>query len=317
MSDAGRRKGQESRCARAMRVLRCIARFAFAVASLTLFATHGVFAADVRLLSGTDVELVLQQHITSFYTPADTPVFFRVAKDVVVDGHVLIRGGTLVSGRMSQAADRRAAGISGSMTFGVRFVPTVDGENARIIANTTREGRDRGGALAGWTAFWGLPGLVTRGVNPYMLRGTTMYAQVLTERRVRIDGEASPPNVDDASPPATEAAISRVTFADSKAKVFRYDIERSRPLTSVTLSVALPAQETLASLALVRVDGLPIPAAVGARDVHGNDATFGAWSLLQFCRDGTTELGFEGTTSNGTRIRTVHAFEIRIDRKKP
>jgi hypothetical protein len=126
-------------------------------------ASAALQAADapttVRLTGGTRFPLELAHHLTSGYTPAGSPVYFRVLSDVRVGDQVLIRGGTVVEGRMQATGDRKMNATSGTMNFSVRHVPAVDGQNVRVIATVSQEGRDRDGALLGWVFMWGALGM--------------------------------------------------------------------------------------------------------------------------------------------------------------
>src|SRR5689334_22114670 len=78
-------------------------------------ATSSLSAAPVTLPAGMLVELELQHHVNSAYIHAGAPIYFRVARDVSISNEVLIKQGTLVTGKMQQANARGIIGKSGSM----------------------------------------------------------------------------------------------------------------------------------------------------------------------------------------------------------
>jgi hypothetical protein len=63
--------------------------FGFFVSAASLsFLCH---AAPVKLPAGMSVPLELQHHINSGYVPVGSPIYFRVAKDVRIDGWSILR----------------------------------------------------------------------------------------------------------------------------------------------------------------------------------------------------------------------------------
>jgi len=265
----------------------------------------------VLLPSGTPVQLELQHHITSAYTAPGSTIRLRVAEDVAIGGRVLVAAGTPVTGRMRQVGDRAALGTSGSMTFAVDFLPAVDGQQLRVIANETRQGRDRGNALAGWTIFWGLPGLMTRGVHSWLPRGARLEALVLHDKRI---GEPLPAPL----PPTIRADATRTgrvmshRFSESRKDPVPLDFERDRPLGTVQFFVEAPAGADLASLKLVAVDGEPLDEPVPPLSSTADSVSFDSWSLLRYCRHGSTTLGWLGSGADGQPVGFEYALAVAI-----
>jgi hypothetical protein len=273
-------------------------------------------AAESALLpSGTPILLELQHHITSAYTAPGSAIRFRVAEDLVIGGRTLVVAGTPVTGRMRQTGDRAMLGASGSMTFAVDFVPAADGQQLRVIANETHQGRDRGNALAGWTLFWGLPGLMTRGVHSYLARGTRFQALVLHDRRI---GDALP-----VSPPAAVLAdatasgrVLRHRFSETRADPLRLDFERDRALGTVQFFVEAPAGTDLAGFRLVAVDGAALDEPVAALSATPDSFSFDSWSLLRYCRHGSTTLGWLGSGADGQPVGFEYKLAVEIKHGK-
>ena len=76
-------------------------------AAALLLTVTAVHAEPVKLPAGMRVVLELQHHVNSAYIPTDSPIYFRVAKDVQINGVTLIREGTPVVGKMEHASPRR------------------------------------------------------------------------------------------------------------------------------------------------------------------------------------------------------------------
>jgi hypothetical protein len=288
------------------------------IATAALLATPFTSRADpVKLPAGMSVELELQHHVNSAYIPAGSPIYFRVAKDVKIDDHVLIRAGTLAIGRMDQAQKRGMVGHSGSMLMSIKVVPAIDGTAVAVDADMAKQGRSRVGATVAWTLFWGVPGLITKGVNPYLERGQKILAAVVADTIIDPDKATAPEKLPD---PGTPFEISKYTFDWSKSTNLKFDIERDKDLKTVTFSATPPpgltvAKTVFASLRLIAVDGIPVPEAVSATASTDHSATFDGWSIVRFCRDGVTELRFRGTTPDGGAIDGVYLMRIKVQKK--
>lgn len=278
-------------------------------------------AEPVKLPAGMRVVLELQHHVTSGYLPTGSPIYFRVAKDVQISGVTLIRQGTLVTGKMEQASSRGMVGHSGSMSLGVRTVKAVDGTDVPVEADLSKQGRSRTGATVAWTLFWGIPGLVTKGVNPYLERGTTIEADVTTE--LAIDPALEPPPAALAVQPGPSAlpfTVKNFKFLGGTTDKLKFDIERNKDLKTVTFETTLPAEvtdplATLTAETLVAVDGVPVPYEIRAKSATAKSMTFDGWTIVQFCRDGVTELKFRGLTPSGQILESIYQMHIKVAKK--
>lgn len=293
-------------------------RHALARAALIALLPHPAPAAEpVKLHSGTPVLLELQHHITSAYTPAGSTIRFRVVEDIGGEGGIAISGGTPVEGRMRQTSDRARLGASGSMDFSVDFVTAVDGQQIRVIASESRRGRDRGNALAGWTIFWGLPGLMTRGVHGWLERGALIEALVLHDRRI---GPAMPSTevAVQASPASVRGRVASHRFSSSRADPYRLDFEREKPLGTVDFQLEpppgiAPAISEPGAFRLVAIDGSAIDEAIPALSAREGVVTFDSWAVLRYCRHGATALRFSGPGPNAEPMQYEYVLNVAID----
>ncbi len=284
-----------------------------------LTALPALVGAAVKLPAGTIVQLELQQTITSAYTPADTPVYFRVKEDVQSDGHVLVRAGALVTGRMNHAQDRRMLGQSGTMAYGVRFVPAVDGQQIRVIASTTRAGRNRDDALMTGVIFWGVFGLMTHGANAWIERGAILEAQVLSDRQIDIDKPV--PSETSAPAPAYHARIAGHRLDFTRAKTVELNLEKARKLGMIRFGFqpdpALSREAiAAANWQLVAVAGVPLPVPLQAASAAANEVSFDAWSVLQYCHEGDNELRFSVPVGEDRSMDATDVIALRLVRKK-
>jgi hypothetical protein len=285
---------------------------AFALCLLPFAVAH---AESVRLPAGTHLSLTLQHHITSSRTPGGTPIYFRVAEDFRLQDKVLIAKGALVTGRMEATKERGALAASGSFNFGVRFVPAVDGQNIRVIANLSRNARSRDGALVGWTIFWGLPGLVTRGVDAYALRGMELDAEVLSDKLVAI------PDVPAIQPaPATAAAtvdISHHQLGASRNQPVQVYLEKPNSLPPLLLGLASKdrashGESSIASARLLHINGQEPGEPISANSTDASGLTFDAWSVVKYCDTGSNTLEVLLTLQSGETAIARYALPVRL-----
>ena len=286
--------------------------------SLLAAAAPATDAEPVKVPAGMLVELELQHHVTPGYLEVNAPVYFRVASDVAIGEQTVIRKGTLVTGKMQQSDQRGMVGKSGVMALGVRSVTAVDGTSVPIEMDMSQQGRSRGGAVVGWTIFWGIPGLITKGVNPYIERGALLEATIPGMAMV---DPANASIVEEQPVAPFGMAISGHKFEVSSAKVFEFDIERNRDLKTVSFQVAPSAgpdgtAASRISIELLTVDGSPVPAPIRATTVTADSAIFDGWSIVKFLRDGNTDLGFRGTAADGRTFDGSYSLPIKIKKKR-
>jgi hypothetical protein len=211
---------------------------------------------------------------------------------------------------MLSAANRGMVGQSGSMSFGVNLLPAVDGSMVGVDADLTSKGRSRAGATVAWTIFWGIPGLITKGVNPYLERGTEVSATVLGDSLIDPDKIASNAEVPSGATPAAPLplTIDKHKFAGSAKKPYVFDIERNYDLKLATFYTQVPVSgfdrsALLHTVELVTVDGQPVPEPIKVSEATADSFSFPGWSMIEFCRDGKTELGSVQTHRTARRTR--------------
>lgn len=284
----------------------------------SLLAACGIgtsHAAPVRLNAGTHLTLELMHHITSSETPSGSTVYFRVRDDTLAQGQVVIRKGTIVTGRMESTTDRGAVGVSGSLNFGVRYVPAIDGQNVRVLASMSSNGRSRDNALIGWSIFWGLPGLLTHGVNAFARRGAELDAEVLSDKLISIE-DAAMPAAGAAPPPSLQFAIEQHLLGTVRNRTVELNLEKVRDLPVLTfkgkLENPIGAAVPVKSAQLVAVNGQSIAESVVATKSAADDFGFNAWAVAKYCDDGTNNLEFRVTMGDGQTAVAHYALPVAI-----
>lgn len=272
----------------------------------------------VVLPAGTTVPLVLQHHVNSSYSPVGSIAYFRVSNDILIDDQVLISKGTLVAGAVRQSTERGMVGKAGMLTVEVDELPGVDGTKVPVDAYFSKQGRSRSAATVGWTVFWGLPGLITKGVNPHMIRGDELQAVVTSATSIDPTVALPPSGALELGP---EYTVIEHHWKNGRANgEKRIDIERSNIMGNVSFKIGPPAGHrdipvVLSSLRLFQVDGIPVPEEMPALSVSKDSAEFNAWSIARFCSHGVTNFKLVGTTADGQPFHATHEMKVEIKKK--
>jgi hypothetical protein len=261
------------------------------LAALVAYFPHDTLAA--RLPSGTIINLELLQTISSRYSDLESSVYFRVQRDVIADGDVVVRTGTWVKGKLANLQDRGRMGRSASLSLDVPFVTAVDGQAVRVIADMTRVGRNRDDAMTAGIILFGAFGLLTRGSEVWIPAGSVLEAQVLNDRTIDTSslGKNSP------QPPSAarfHATVIREHIGGLGTGAVRFKVDH--PPSIGMLQIELREDRELAPDArpqgpwqVVQVGDweLPIPIAAAAGEPP---ISFPAWSVLQYCRPGPNRI---------------------------
>jgi hypothetical protein len=124
---------------------------ALAPASATII-TPAIYPALVtRGLSvvpdGTEVDLKLAETISSARAMVGQRIRFRVAKDVVVNGYVVIADGALAIGTVTKADPKKWAGRSGKLEMSLQDVTAIDGTKIDLAGSRGGSGDSHVGRM--------------------------------------------------------------------------------------------------------------------------------------------------------------------------
>ncbi|NQT34291.1 hypothetical protein HQ587_03805 [bacterium] len=111
---------------------------------VTIFGVDIVLAKSMTVKAGTPVMLQFQQAVNSKFNDVGDKPNVIVMQDVVVDGSVVIRGGSPAVATVIKAQKAGAVGASGVIEVEITGVHAVDGTLIRISgARISEEGRDK------------------------------------------------------------------------------------------------------------------------------------------------------------------------------
>jgi hypothetical protein len=255
-----------------------------------------------RLLSSTTINLELLQTISSRYSDPDSSVYFRVQRDVIADGDVVVRAGTVVRGKLASLQDRGRIARSASLSLEVPFVPAVDGQAVRVIADMTRTGRNRDDAMAAGIIFFGAFGLLTRGSEVWIPAGSVLEAQVLNDRTIDTSGIGKNP----AEPPPAarfHATVIRERIDGIGTGAVRFKVDHPPSIGMLQIQLRddhelSPDAHPLGPWQVVRVGDLELPTPV-ATAASEPPISFAAWSVLQYCRPGPNRIVLRAPFGDG------------------
>jgi hypothetical protein len=100
-------------------------------------------AGKVKMTAGTPVILRLPVSINSSTARQGDAITFEVARDVEVDGKVVISQGAIATGEVASVEKRAMLGEGGKLMVNLRSVRAVDGKEVPIRATLSQEGKNK------------------------------------------------------------------------------------------------------------------------------------------------------------------------------
>lgn len=111
--------------------------------SLPASAAYAYLAEKVKLTYGTPVILRLPVSINSSTARQGDTVTFEVARNVEVNGKVVISQGAFATGEVASVEKSAMLGAGGKLMVNLRSVKAVDGKQVPIRATLSQEGKDK------------------------------------------------------------------------------------------------------------------------------------------------------------------------------
>ena len=96
---------------------------------------------------GTEVDLKLAETVSSARAMEGQRIRFTVAKDVTIDGYVVIQTGALAIGTITKASPKKWAGRSGKLEMSLQNVTAVDGTKIDLSGNRGGSGDSHVGRM--------------------------------------------------------------------------------------------------------------------------------------------------------------------------
>lgn len=122
-----------------------LTRFVSSAISLLMLFQSQVYASSIQLPTDTRIYVETKQDLIAKgdRVQQGQSVRSQVWRDVVINGHVLIKAGTPVISRVDQVKRRQIAGVKGSMTIGAYETESIDGQVIQLSGGYHKEGKSR------------------------------------------------------------------------------------------------------------------------------------------------------------------------------
>lgn len=148
---------------------------------------------SILITSGTRIPLIMSETISSDRkggrkVNTGEVINLTVQANVTdIDGNVLVKQGTLVSGLVTNAVKRKAAGTKGKLSFSVDFVKAVDGQSIPVNLKYDYAGKSRTALAVGTAVVIAAPLLLIKGKPAIIEAGTVFTALVVGDKKIKVE----------------------------------------------------------------------------------------------------------------------------------
>jgi hypothetical protein len=159
---------------------------------------------NILVPAGAEVMILTKTDLYSNTVFVGDRLTFEVARDVIIDGRVVIAKGAPVEAVVTWAIPRRSFGRGGKLGISVDTVTAVDGQKIKLRATLNAQGDGRTGKavipiILGGLVGGGVGGVVfgseQKGGNARIKAGTEIKAETVEEKAVSV-GAGRPPAQD-------------------------------------------------------------------------------------------------------------------------
>lgn len=157
-----------------MRVVAYAVHVALVLACMPLAAQD---AKPVRVMPGTEVQLVLEESLSSQTATKGQKFSLAVEQDVLVQGRVVIPKGSPASGLVVRAEPNGTFGKPGLLQLRIQSL-TLEGRRIPLFYSSLAQGKERDGSAVLLTALFGPVGIMKRGIVVTVPAGTRLLAYV-------------------------------------------------------------------------------------------------------------------------------------------
>jgi hypothetical protein len=143
---------------------------------------------NIVVPAGAEVMILTRTDLYGNVLLAGERLTFEVARDVIIDGRVVIAKGAPVEAVVTLATPRRSFGRGGKLVIGVETVTAVDGQKIKLRAALKEQGDGRTGTLAIFAVLGGAAGGLfareVKGGNARIKAGTEIKVETAEEKTV-------------------------------------------------------------------------------------------------------------------------------------
>jgi len=142
----------------------------------------------VVLPDGTEFTVLTTEEITSKTSSEGDLLTFKVAEDVIIDGHVVIAKDTLVKGEISTAKKSGFFGRGGNIGIRIDSTTTVDNQKTKLRSAKGKAGDDKTGTTVALVVLFGPLGFLKKGKQAIIKPGTPI--KVFTDEAKNVQVKA-------------------------------------------------------------------------------------------------------------------------------
>ncbi len=171
---------------------------------------------SATLNEGTLIPVRLTQNVNGNINQLGETVYFQVTEDILVGDDRVIRQGTFIKGKISEATGRKSLGKAGKLSLIAKGLKTETGQNIRFVQDPmAAEGRKRTGATVAHVVMWGPLGLFAKG------RAAFIFLDTEYDLEISHDVELPPLTtvLDDQEEAFSNAETDQVKFEHYRKKI--------------------------------------------------------------------------------------------------
>lgn len=172
-------------------VLALMTQFTIMPASLASVGQEPVAQMIAIVLpDGTEFTVLTTEEITSKTASEGDLLTFKVAEDVVVNGHVVIAKDTLVKGEVATAKKSGFFGKGGNIGIRIESTTTVDNQKTKLRSAKGKAGDDKTGTTVALVVLFGPLGFLKKGKQAIIKPGTAIKVYTDEAKNVQVKAGA-------------------------------------------------------------------------------------------------------------------------------
>jgi hypothetical protein len=141
---------------------------------------------EVILPDGTEFNVVTTDEISSKTAAEGDQLNFKVAEDVVINGHIVIAKDALVKGVVSSTKKAGMLGRGGNLAIRIESTTAVDKQKTKLRSSKGNEGDDKTGTTVALVVLFGPLGFLKHGKNAKVKAGTVIKVYTDEEKKVQV-----------------------------------------------------------------------------------------------------------------------------------
>jgi hypothetical protein len=145
-------------------------------------------ATEAVLPDGKEITVVTIEDISSKTATEGDLLTFKVAEDVVIDGHIVIAKDTLVKGVVASSKKAGMMGKGGNLAIRVESTTTADNQKIKLRSSIGNEGDDKTGTTVALVVLFGPLGFLKHGKNAKVKAGTPIKTYTDEAKTIRFKG---------------------------------------------------------------------------------------------------------------------------------